>query len=545
MPLIEPPELQNYKLLELVGCGGMGSVYIARQLNSDKLVAVKFLSPDVADNPAILKQFKQEGEIIQQLKHPNIVGFVEQGVAKGNHYIIMDYVKGISLDNFPLSYSVKTEGQAQPSMEEYLNIFIGCFEALRYIHKKGLVHRDIKPQNIVLRGEKYTPCLLDFGIANFVDKDDDLNINPDRMFTVSYASPEQLTNKPIDALSDLFSFGVVMYEKLTGKIPFKGTKAMEVFLEQTKWNFPPPRQFNSKVPKKLEQIILKLLAKDPVFRYPSADAVISELKRVLEIAVKNKNGLKLSNIISDIKGITFHKSSFKKITLSDEQALLKKQKADIVEARNRLKLAVSSYPIDKAQIAELKELCKNMQEEYTKLEKQMKMALGFKSQPIVIDKFNSIFKMESIAFEKRGIPFTINTLEQRLTTNSGEDIVIGSLNFSEVTKHIYANKKKNNSVTWDSEKWFFGPYEEKDFPIMLMIGDKSMPRPPKEFKGFFWPIEFLIAVKKLGWTGVAVQETFKGIDRGGCEVHAEHKETILFSQTLFDKLITSDKIPKK
>lgn len=545
MPLVEPPELPNYTLLDLVGCGGMGSVYIARQLNTDKMVAVKFLSPEVADNQAILKQFKQEGEIIQQLKHPNIVGFVEQGVVNGNHYIIMDYVKGISLDNFPLSYTVKTDKQATPSMEEYVNIFKGCFEALSYIHKKGLVHRDIKPQNIVLRGEEYKPCLLDFGIANFVDKDDDLNINPDRMFTVSYASPEQLTNKPIDPLSDLFSFGVVMYEKLTGQIPFKGKKAMEVFIEQTKWNFPSPRQFNSDIPKKLEQIILKLLAKDPVYRYPSADTVIKELDRVIEIAIQSKNGLRLSNIISDIRGVNLQRRGFKKVTLREEQALLRKQRTEIVDARNKLKVEMNHFPQDKEKIASLQELCNSLQEDYGRLEKQIKMALGFKSQPIVIDKFNAIFKMESIAFEKRGVPFTVNTLVQKLVSNDGADIVIGSLNFSEVTKLTFSSKKKDTYVSWDTANWFFGSYEEKDFPIYVMIGDKTMPRPPKGFKGFFWPIEFLLAVKKLGWTGVSILETYKGIDRSGCEVYAEHKEVILLSQSLFDKLLTSENIPKK
>ena len=365
------------------------------------------------------------------------------------------------------------------------------------------------------------------------------------MFTVSYASPEQLTNKPIEPLSDLFSFGVVMYEKLTGQIPFKGKKAMEVFIEQTKWNFPSPRQFNKNIPQKLEQVILKLLAKDPVYRYPSADAVIAELNKIIEIAIKSKDGLKISNILSDIKGVNLQRRSFKKLTLNDEQQLLKKQRAELIDLKQKLKIELTRVPQDKAKIASYQETCNNLQNDYARLEKQIKMVLGFKSQPIVIDKFNAIFKMESIAFEKRGVPFTINTLEQKLITNSGEDIIIGSLNFSEVTKRSFSSKKKDTYVSWDTDNWFFSSYEEKEFPIMMMIGDRSMPRPPKGFKGFFWPIEFLLAVKKLGWTGVSILETYKGIDRSGCEVNAEHKEVVLFSQSLFEKISPVDLGPKK
>lgn len=538
MPVLEPPELSNYHLLDLIGCGGMGSVYIAYQLNAEKLVAVKFLSPESAENKVILDQFKQEGDILRQLSHPNIVSFVDQGVINGLHYLIMDYVKGLSLDNFPLGNSATTVGAKQiiPSMEEYINVFMGCFTALSYIHKKGLVHRDIKPQNIILRGAEYKPCLLDFGIASFVNKDDDLNINPDRMFTVSYASPEQLTNKPIDIQSDLFSFGVVMYEKLTGHLPFKGKRAMEVFIEQTKWKFPPPRQLNPNIPQKLEQIVLKLLAKDPTNRYPSADMVIGELERLLEVTKQGHVGLTISNIVSEIRGVNIERKGFKKRTLREEQAMLKKQRAELIEVKQKLKIETSRIVPDKTKIENFKLLCETLQSDYARLEKQIKMVLGFKSQPVVIDKFNKIFKLETIAFEKRGIPFTINILEQKLTNTDGEDIVVGSINFTQRAKRSFSINKKDSYLSWDNNNWYFTSYEEKDFPIFLMIGDRNMPRPPKGFRGFFWPIEFLLAIKKLGWTGVSIVETFKGIDRSGSEVHAEHKEVILFAQNLFDQL---------
>jgi serine/threonine protein kinase len=537
-PVVNPPELTGYHLLDLIGCGGMGSVYIGYQLDSEKLVAIKLLNPDAARIPAVLEQFRQEGEILKNLHHQNIVKFLDQGNEGDYHYLVMDYVKGLSLDSFPLGNSMTTIGvkQTLPTMEEYLMVFIGCMEALGYVHKKGLVHRDIKPQNIILRGSEYKPCLIDFGIAKMTDKDDDLNLTAEGMYTVAYASPEQLTNKPVDYQSDLFSYGVVMYEKLTGHLPFKGKRAMQVFIEQTKWNFPPPRQLNPSIPQKLEQIVLKLLAKDPTQRYPTAEMVMGELERLLEVTRQGRSGLGLSGISGDIRGVQIERRGFKKRTISDEQNMLKRARAEFIEARQKLKMEKGRLRPDSEKIDNFVVLCNTLQQDYERLENQLKMALGFKSQPLVIDRFNAIFKLETIAFEKRGIPFNINTIEQKLATTEGEDIIVGKMNFTERAKRSFSINKRDTYLAWDNANWFFGAYEEKDFPIFVMIGNKNMPKCPVGFKGFFWPFEFLLAVQKLGWTGVSIVETFKGVDRNGHAVFAEHKETILFSQTLFDEL---------
>jgi serine/threonine protein kinase len=537
-PVVNPPELTGYHLLDLIGCGGMGSVYIGYQLESEKLVAIKLLNPDAARIPAVLEQFRQEGEILKNLHHQNIVKFLDQGNEGDYHYLVMDYVKGLSLDSFPLGNSMTTIGvkQTLPTMEEYLMVFIDCMEALGYVHKKGLVHRDIKPQNIILRGSEYKPCLIDFGIAKMTDKDDDLNLTAEGMYTVAYASPEQLTNKPVDYQSDLFSYGVVMYEKLTGHLPFKGKRAMQVFIEQTKWNFPPPRQLNPSIPQKLEQIVLKLLAKDPTQRYPTAEMVMGELERLLEVTRQGRSGLGLSGISGDIRGVQIERRGFKKRTISDEQNMLKRARAEFIEARQKLKMEKGRLRPDSEKIDNFVVLCNTLQQDYERLENQLKMALGFKSQPLVIDRFNAIFKLETIAFEKRGIPFNINTIEQKLATTEGEDIIVGKMNFTERAKRSFSINKRDTYLAWDNANWFFGAYEEKDFPIFVMIGNKNMPKCPVGFKGFFWPFEFLLAVQKLGWTGVSIVETFKGVDRNGHAVFAEHKETILFSQTLFDEL---------
>ncbi|NLM17561.1 MAG: serine/threonine protein kinase [Candidatus Riflebacteria bacterium] len=540
MPILTPPELPQYKLLDLIGYGGMGSVYIAYRLRDSQLLAIKFLDTEMAENQMILDQFIQEGEILASLDHPNIVKYADRGCAEGIYYLAMEYVDGISFDNFPknASTSSTTTGifAKDPSINDYLQIFAKCFSALSYVHKNGLIHKDIKPHNIILQGKTFEPKLIDFGIASYADSENDLDINPDRVFTVAYASPEQLTNKPSDHLSDLFSFGVVMYEKLTGQMPFKGKRAMEVFIEQTKWNFPPPSQLNPEIPQKLEDIILKLLSRNPELRYPTADMVHGELERLQDILKESQVGLSLTGIISDIRGLQTAKKKYKKRTLKEEEILLKKHRTELLEASQQLKIESAKVSPDLYKTTKLQELCNTLREDYKNLEKQTKMAIGFKSQPLVVDDFNKIYKLETFAFEKRGIPLTINLIEQKLVTTDGEDIIVGDINFSQQSKRVFSINKRDSFLTWNTSNWFFSAYEEKDFPVYLMMGDKRMPHMPKGFKGFFWPFEFLLAIQKLGWTGVSIIETFNGVDRSGQSIFAEQKETVLFSKSLFDKM---------
>ena len=543
MPTHLVPELKNYKLLDLIGCGGMGFVYIGFKLDSEQMVAIKVLSNECAAIPAVLERFKLEGEILKSLKHPNIVKFVEAGSEGSCHYLVMEYVKGLSLDAFPLGHSATTLGvkRGVPTMEEYLNVFIGCLNALDYVHHKELIHRDIKPQNIILRGNEHLPCLIDFGIAKSVKDDDDMTLSGERLYTVAYASPEQLTSKPLGFCSDLFSFGVVMYEKLTGYLPFAGKKEMEVFLSQTKWNFPPPRQINPGVPQKLEQIVLKMLAKNVDQRYPTAKMLLGELERLLDIVRQGRRGLTMSGIQSEIRDLDAARKSFKRTTLSDEQAAAKRARAEYLEAKNQFRTISMKMRTDPKIVGESRALCETLRFEYEKIQEQIKMALGFKSQPLVIDRLNAIFKLETVAFEKRGAPFTINTIDQSLATIEGSDIIVGSLNFSEKAKRSYSINQKDTFLAWDSSNWFFNSYEEKDFPIFLMLGSPEVPRCPTGFKGFFWPFEFLVAVHKLGWIGVSIIESFTGVDRNGNAVYARHKETIMFSNSLFDEIFRRKK----
>ncbi|MBF0499029.1 MAG: serine/threonine protein kinase [Candidatus Riflebacteria bacterium] len=536
------PELKRYKILDLIGCGGMGQVYAGYDLKSESPVAIKVLAQECVDIPVVLERFKLEGEILRTLNHPNIIRFVEAGEENDIHYLVMEYAKGISMDALPRNKSATSLGVSQqvvPTIEEYLRLFIRFLDALTYIHKQGLVHRDIKPHNIILQGSELTPRLIDFGIAKYIKDDDDLNPE-DGLYTVVYASPEQLTNKPVDFASDLFSFGVVMYEKLTGHLPFPGKKQMEVFLAHTKWNFPPPRQLIPGIPQKLEQIVLKMLAKDPTQRYPSAAMVQSELEKLLEVVRSSSQGLGMSGIISDIResgtSTGGPRRGIKRRSLSDEIVSMKKIRLDFVDAKNQLRMARLKFSHDPEQIVQFETLCQALYVEYEKLQAQTKMALGFKSQPMVIERFNNINKLETIVYEKQGMSFTINVIEQKLAHLDGTDIIVGSLNFTEKAKRVFSRNFKDNFIAWDESNWFFQPYDEKDFPIFIMVGDRRMTQPPFGFRGFFWPFEFVLAISKLQGTGVAIIETFKGIDRQGRAAFASHKETILFSQAMFDQL---------
>ena len=451
------PELKNYQLLDLIGCGGMGYVFAGYDLRNQKPVAVKVLSQECSEIDVVLQRFKMEGKILKGLNHKNIVKYVEAGQENGFHYLAMEYVKGISMDALPLSHSASSLGVQGtiPTMEEYILIFKSCMEALTYIHKQGLVHRDIKPQNIILHGSNYNPSFIDFGIAKFIKENDDLFGTEEKLYTLVYASPEQLTNKPVDYASDLFSFGVVMYEKLTGRLPFIGKREMEVFLAHTKWNFPPPRQLNPDIPQKLEQMILKLLLRDPEQRYPSAEMVQGELEKLLDVLRSAQKGLTMTGIVSEIRevttpdGVSPRRSSAKKRSLSEEIISMKRARNEYVEAKNKLRLASAKLMTEPQKIEELRSVTESLRQEFERLQTQTKMTLGFKTQPLVIDKFKMIQKMNTLVYEKRGVPFTINTIEQKLTYDDGTDIIVGNFNFSERSKRFYSINHKENFLSWD------------------------------------------------------------------------------------------------
>ena len=259
----------RYEILELIGSGGMANVYKARCHRLNRLVAIKILKSDLADNADFRRRFHDESQAVAQLSHANIVSVYDVSTNPDREYIVMELIDGITLKQY-------MERRGRMDWRESLHFITQIMRGLSHAHSRGIIHRDIKPQNIMVLRDGSVK-VADFGIACFANQGQTLT--QEALGSVHYISPEQARGDRIDARSDIYSAGVVLYEMLTGRLPFEGDSAVSVAIQHLSSVPLAPRDIDPSIPEPLELICMKAMNSDPNKRYASADAMIEDLEK--------------------------------------------------------------------------------------------------------------------------------------------------------------------------------------------------------------------------------------------------------------------------
>ena len=260
----------RYEIVGKVGAGGMSDVYKAKDLTLGRFVAIKVLKQEFSEDINFVTKFRTEAQSAAGLEHPNIVNIYDVGSEKGMHYIVMEYVEGITLKTY-------IEKKGQLSFKEAVSIAIQVGRGIEAAHNKGIIHRDIKPQNIIISTEGKVK-VTDFGIARAASSN---TISSDVMGSVHYSSPEQARNGFVDGKSDIYSLGIVMYEMVTGRVPFDGDTTVAVAIQHLQEEMVTPSAYAPDLPISMEKIILKCTLKNPDRRYESMAAVLTDLRKAL------------------------------------------------------------------------------------------------------------------------------------------------------------------------------------------------------------------------------------------------------------------------
>ena len=281
---MDPERVSHYRILEKLGAGGMGVVYLAEDMKLGRKVAIKVLSHEYTTNRDRLHRFEQEASAASNLNHPNILTIHEVGDDDGRHYIATEYIDGVTLRRKIAGSPLQTK--------EVLDIALQVASALEEAHAAGIVHRDIKPDNIMIRRNGYVK-VLDFGLAKLTETVDRAPSDAEAstkvlvqtdagvvMGTSHYMSPEQARGKPVDARSDIWSLGVVMYEMVAGRTPFEGETSTDVIVAITQKEPPSLARFAPDTPAELDWIVMKALRKDRDERYQTIKELLTDLRRL-------------------------------------------------------------------------------------------------------------------------------------------------------------------------------------------------------------------------------------------------------------------------
>ena len=262
--------VDRYEILNKVGAGGMSDVYKAKDHILGRVVAIKVLKAEFSEDMSFVTKFRTEAQSAAGLEHPNIVNVYDVGSESGMHFIVMEYIEGITLKTY-------IEKKGQLSFKEATSIAIQVARGIEAAHNKDITHRDIKPQNIIISTEGKVK-VTDFGIAKAISSN---TLSSDAMGSVHYVSPEQARNGFIDGRSDIYSLGIVMYEMVTGRVPFDGETTVAVAIQHLQEEMVEPSFYAPEVPVSYEKIVLKMTQKSPERRYQTTSELLVDLRKAL------------------------------------------------------------------------------------------------------------------------------------------------------------------------------------------------------------------------------------------------------------------------
>src|SRR5215813_67235 len=261
----------RYEILNLLGQGAMGAVYKAKDNELDRWVAIKVIQPMLVSSPAILRRFKQELILARQISHKNVVRIFDIGETDGMKFITMEYIDGGDLKSLIIE-----RGKIPP--QEAMDIVRQICHALQAAHAEGVVHRDLKPQNIMM-DQNGRVVVMDFGIAHSQETPS-MTMTGALMGTPEYMSPEQAKGEKTDSRADIFAVGIILYEMLTGKIPFRAGTVIETMYKRTQERATPPVDLDPSVPVQANRIVMKCLEKDPANRYQTVEELLKDVESV-------------------------------------------------------------------------------------------------------------------------------------------------------------------------------------------------------------------------------------------------------------------------
>lgn len=263
----------DFRIVSLIGRGGMGAVYRARQISLDREVALKVLAPDLASDPMMLARFKREAKVLGKLHHTSIISCHAVGEVEGVHYLALEYVDGKSLKQI-----LKTHGRL--SVEDAVSVALDLAHALKYAHEKHVIHRDVKPDNVLISSDGVVK-LADLGLAKPEDEDMSLTASGMSVGTPIYMPPEQMRcSRRADAKVDIYALGILLYVILSKQRPFMARDFPELLREKEAGTFLPLRKKFKEIPERLELIIAKMIDRKPENRYQAADEVITALEQL-------------------------------------------------------------------------------------------------------------------------------------------------------------------------------------------------------------------------------------------------------------------------